>query len=336
MHLGFSRAKAAERAHRADAPGRHPRPGAAVPRVPARVLRRHAAAGDDRDRAVLRPRDHPLRRADHRARRHDPGPDPAAAGPAVPRVRASAWCSSPTTCRSSPRSASRSRSCTAGRSSRRGAVRDVLLDPRHPYTLGLVRSAPDFEYVRESLVPIPGSPPSLVTPPPGCRFHPRCQFAEEDCKVTPTPLRPLPGGRATACLHYERCLEAVAADRPAMSRPQAVPGGPPGPSTAGRCSRRAGSRCTSRSARSWPRGSGTSSACCTPSTGSTWTSAAARRWPWSASRGRASRRSPWRWPGCSRADRGEITLRRQAAARPAGPARTSAGSRWSSRTRIPR
>jgi oligopeptide/dipeptide ABC transporter ATP-binding protein len=95
----------------------------------------------------------------------------------------------------------------------RGEVRAVLLDPRHPYTLGLVRSAPDFEYVRKSLVPIPGSPPSLVSPPPGCRFHPRCDFAEEDCRVSETPLRLLPGGRATACLHYERCLDAVAADR---------------------------------------------------------------------------------------------------------------------------
>jgi oligopeptide/dipeptide ABC transporter ATP-binding protein len=95
----------------------------------------------------------------------------------------------------------------------RGAVGDVLLDPRHPYTRGLVRSAPDFDYVRDSLVPIPGAPPSLITPPPGCRFHPRCEFAEEDCRVSETPLRLLPGGRATACLHYERCLEAAAADR---------------------------------------------------------------------------------------------------------------------------
>src|SRR5215467_12461148 len=95
----------------------------------------------------------------------------------------------------------------------RGGVSEVLLDPRHPYTRGLVRSAPDFDYVRESLVPIPGSPPSLITPPPECRFHPRCEFAEEDCRVSETPLRLLPGGRATACLHYERCLDAVAADR---------------------------------------------------------------------------------------------------------------------------
>jgi oligopeptide/dipeptide ABC transporter ATP-binding protein len=95
----------------------------------------------------------------------------------------------------------------------RGEVREVLLDPRHPYTLGLVRSAPDFEYVRESLVPIPGSPPSLVAPPSGCRFHPRCEFVQEDCRVSDTPLRVLPSGRATACLHYERCQEAAAADR---------------------------------------------------------------------------------------------------------------------------
>ncbi len=94
-----------------------------------------------------------------------------------------------------------------------GDTRDVLLDPRHPYTLGLVRSAPDVEQVRESLVPIPGSPPSLVSPPPGCRFHPRCSFAEEDCRVMPTPLRLLPGGRSTACLHYERCAEALAAEQ---------------------------------------------------------------------------------------------------------------------------
>jgi oligopeptide/dipeptide ABC transporter ATP-binding protein len=97
-----------------------------------------------------------------------------------------------------------------------GEVREVLLDPRHPYTLGLVRSAPDFEYVRESLVPIPGSPPSLVNPPSGCRFHPRCAFVEDDCRTSETPLRPLPGGsggRSTACLHYERTLEAVEADR---------------------------------------------------------------------------------------------------------------------------
>jgi peptide/nickel transport system ATP-binding protein/oligopeptide transport system ATP-binding protein len=97
----------------------------------------------------------------------------------------------------------------------RGDVRDVLLDPRHPYTLGLVRSAPDVEYVQDSLRPIPGAPPSLINPPDGCRFHPRCDFAEDDCRTGTVPLRLLEGDRATRCLHYERCQEALAADRAA-------------------------------------------------------------------------------------------------------------------------
>jgi len=96
-----------------------------------------------------------------------------------------------------------------------GPVRDVLHVPWHPYTLGLVRSAPDFDDVRESLVPIPGSPPSLISPPDGCRFHPRCKFAEQDCQVTEPPLKLLAGGRATACLHHERCIEEIEAERAA-------------------------------------------------------------------------------------------------------------------------
>jgi oligopeptide/dipeptide ABC transporter ATP-binding protein len=98
----------------------------------------------------------------------------------------------------------------------RGPVHDVFARPQHPYTLGLLRSAPDVEEVRDSLVPIPGSPPSLISPPAGCRFHPRCQFAEDDCKTQVPPLRPLAGGRSTACLHHERCddvLEAEGASR---------------------------------------------------------------------------------------------------------------------------
>jgi oligopeptide/dipeptide ABC transporter ATP-binding protein len=94
----------------------------------------------------------------------------------------------------------------------RGPVHDVFTRPQHPYTLGLLRSAPDVEEVRESLVPIPGSPPSLISPPSGCRFHPRCQFAEDDCQTTVPPLRLITGDRATACLHYERCDEVFEAE----------------------------------------------------------------------------------------------------------------------------
>ncbi len=97
----------------------------------------------------------------------------------------------------------------AGQIVERGNVEDVLTQPRHPYTLGLVSSAPDVDRVRTSLAAIPGSPPSLVNPPAGCRFHPRCKFAELDCTTTEPPLLVLAGGRATACLHHERCAEAL-------------------------------------------------------------------------------------------------------------------------------
>jgi oligopeptide/dipeptide ABC transporter ATP-binding protein len=100
----------------------------------------------------------------------------------------------------------------AGQVVERGTVREVLTEPRHPYTLGLVRSAPDVDHVRSSLVAIPGSPPSLINPPAGCRFHPRCKFAEEDCQVTEPPLRLIGAGHATACLHYERCADALRAE----------------------------------------------------------------------------------------------------------------------------
>jgi oligopeptide/dipeptide ABC transporter ATP-binding protein len=97
----------------------------------------------------------------------------------------------------------------AGEIVERGPVEDVLTRPRHPYTVGLVRSAPDVDHVRSSLVAIPGSPPSLVNPPSGCRFHPRCKFAEQDCVETVPQLRLIDAGHATACLHYERCDDAL-------------------------------------------------------------------------------------------------------------------------------
>jgi peptide/nickel transport system ATP-binding protein/oligopeptide transport system ATP-binding protein len=100
----------------------------------------------------------------------------------------------------------------AGRIVERGTVAEVFTRPLHPYTLGLLRSAPDVDRPGLSLEPIPGSPPSLTSPPSGCRFHPRCKFAEEDCKSGEPPLRLLEDDRATACLHYERCLDQIGAD----------------------------------------------------------------------------------------------------------------------------
>ncbi|HET7170487.1 MAG TPA: ABC transporter ATP-binding protein [Gaiellales bacterium] len=89
----------------------------------------------------------------------------------------------------------------AGQIVETGSVDEVFRAPRHPYTLGLLRSVPDFDSVQDSLASIQGAPPDLVMPPPGCRFHPRCPFAQEDCISGEFPLRPLSAGRATACIH---------------------------------------------------------------------------------------------------------------------------------------
>jgi oligopeptide/dipeptide ABC transporter ATP-binding protein len=91
-----------------------------------------------------------------------------------------------------------------------GSVAAVFREPRHPYTLSLLRSVPDYELVRERLATIPGAPPDLADPPSGCPFHPRCPFAQEDCKSGEFPLRPVGADRATACIHPDACASDVA------------------------------------------------------------------------------------------------------------------------------
>jgi len=72
---------------------------------------------------------------------------------------------------------------------------------------------PRFDLKRQTLDSIPGQPPDLVLPPPGCRFHPRCPFAQDDCVSGEFPLRPLgAGGRATACIHDDACVADVHAN----------------------------------------------------------------------------------------------------------------------------
>jgi peptide/nickel transport system ATP-binding protein len=67
----------------------------------------------------------------------------------------------------------------AGRAAERGTVRDVLRQPRHPYTWGLLSSMPNLRSpVDVPLKPVRGTPPSLLSPPSGCPFHPRCDYTE--------------------------------------------------------------------------------------------------------------------------------------------------------------
>jgi peptide/nickel transport system ATP-binding protein len=69
-------------------------------------------------------------------------------------------------------------------------VDDLFTRPHHPYTWGLMGSLPRLEVDVERLTQIPGQPPSLLRPPSGCRFHPRCPYVMEVCKSTVPELRP--------------------------------------------------------------------------------------------------------------------------------------------------
>jgi peptide/nickel transport system ATP-binding protein len=91
-------------------------------------------------------------------------------------------------------------------------VDDLFNRPQHPYTWGLMGSLPRLEADTERLTQIPGQPPSLLRPPPGCRFHPRCPHVMEVCKTTFPELAPAerePG-------HLQRChLDQETKDREA-------------------------------------------------------------------------------------------------------------------------
>ncbi|MEV5984621.1 ABC transporter ATP-binding protein [Streptomyces sp. NPDC052051] len=90
-----------------------------------------------------------------------------------------------------------------GRCVERGTKEEVLGAPQHPYTWGLLGSMPTLDGpVDVPLNPIPGSPPSLLNPPSGCRFHPRCAFADKvegnRCATEPPALE-IVDGRGKAC-----------------------------------------------------------------------------------------------------------------------------------------
>jgi peptide/nickel transport system ATP-binding protein len=91
----------------------------------------------------------------------------------------------------------------AGRIVETAATEALLKSPEHPYTWGLLRSIPTLDGPRlERLEPIKGSPPSLIDPPSGCHFHPRCAYAQpEHARIDPE-LLPLPTDPAhkVACL----------------------------------------------------------------------------------------------------------------------------------------
>ena len=88
----------------------------------------------------------------------------------------------------------------AGRIVEQGPAGALYRAPRHPYTLGLLRSVPRLDEPRRAqLDPIDGQPPDLARLPPGCAFWPRCPFVLDRCGEEAPPLAPVEEGRFSAC-----------------------------------------------------------------------------------------------------------------------------------------
>ncbi len=83
-----------------------------------------------------------------------------------------------------------------------GSVEEIFYDPRHPYTRGLINAIPSIVGDLSERRPIPGLPPSLITPPPGCRFHPRCPWATHICREEEPGMEEVAPGHFVACHNW--------------------------------------------------------------------------------------------------------------------------------------
>jgi peptide/nickel transport system ATP-binding protein len=115
----------------------------------------------------------------------------------------------------------------SGRVVEQGTLEEIFYDPQHPYTWGLLGSITRVDRDRSQRLPaIPGLPPSLVRPPKGCHFRPRCPHEFDRCSEVPDLISRLPGASA----HLDRCwLETerkrelrVVGDQIGLASPEAV------------------------------------------------------------------------------------------------------------------
>lgn len=91
----------------------------------------------------------------------------------------------------------------AGKIVEYGAIEEIFYHAAHPYTRRLLKSYPNIDGPKEMVESIPGTPPNLIVPPPGCRFHPRCNEATDICHQVEPSMRYLSVSHSVAC-HLER------------------------------------------------------------------------------------------------------------------------------------
>lgn len=85
-----------------------------------------------------------------------------------------------------------------------GSVDEVFLAPKHPYTKGLLDSVPNIDIDGSELYKMGGEPPSLLHPPKGCRFHPRCPRVMDICARKEPEFKAVQGGQLAACWLYQQ------------------------------------------------------------------------------------------------------------------------------------
>jgi peptide/nickel transport system ATP-binding protein len=106
----------------------------------------------------------------------------------------------------------------AGRKVEEASVEALFEQPRHPYTLGLMKSAPRLDKAaldierRRRLTEIPGMVPALRNIPAGCIFAPRCKFSVERCRIEYPPLEEHAPGHWSACWEQARVAAAITRD----------------------------------------------------------------------------------------------------------------------------